>query len=130
MHHVLEIGCGWGDLAIKAVQTFGCQVTGLTLSMEQKVWADQRIKHAGLEERIEILLCDYRHAPMPGGGYDRIISVGMFEHVGAEYMNQYFETISMLLHPDNGLVVIDGITMTNKVRATSHESWESFQFSN
>ena len=113
--HVLEIGCGWGDLAITAVQTTRCKVTGLTLATEQKALAEQRIKEAGLQDRIEILLCDYRNAPMPNGGYDRIISVGMFEHVGAEYMNQYFATISRLLNTDHGLIVIDGITMTNQV---------------
>lgn len=117
-HHVLDIGCGWGDLAIKAVQTTGCRVTGLTLSDKQKELADQRAKDAGVEDRVRILLCDYRHVSGPeqnGGFYDRVISVGMFEHVGPEYLDQYFETISRLLHPTHGLMVVDGITMTNMV---------------
>lgn len=118
-HHVLDIGCGWGDLAIKAAQLSGCRVTGLTLSERQKSLAEERVRAAGLEDRVRILLCDYRNATGPetnGGYYDRVISVGMFEHVGPEYLNQYFETISRLLHPTHGVMVIDGITMTNKVR--------------
>lgn len=125
-HHVLDIGCGWGDLSIKAAQIYGCRVTGLTLSERQKSLADQRIKAAGLQDHVRILLCDYRHASGPdldpnsdseqgGGFYDRVISVGMFEHVGPEYLDEYFETISRLLHPTHGVMVIDGITMTNKV---------------
>lgn len=113
--HVLDIGCGWGGLAIEAVKRTGCRVTGLTLSAEQKTLADVRIKAAGLEDRISILLCDYRNTPRPGNGYDKIISVGMFEHVGPELMDKYFETISRLLKNDRGIVVIDGITKTNPV---------------
>lgn len=118
-HHVLDIGCGWGDLAIKAAQTTGCRVTGLTLSDKQKSLADQRIKETGLEDRVQILLCDYRKVPKPddnGGFYDRVISVGMFEHVGPNYLDQYFSIISRLLHPTRGLMVVDGITMTHTVR--------------
>ncbi|CAL5869491.1 uncharacterized protein PFLUO_LOCUS3721 [Penicillium psychrofluorescens] len=120
-HHVLDIGCGWGDLAIKAAQTTGCRVTGLTLSDKQKSLADQRVKEAGLEKRVRILLCDYRDVSGPDNNglfYDRVISVGMFEHVGPEYLDQYFEIISRLLHPTHGLMVIDGITMTNMLRET------------
>ncbi|KAJ5191384.1 uncharacterized protein N7498_010369 [Penicillium cinerascens] len=120
-HHVLDIGCGWGDLAIKAAQITGCRVTGLTLSDKQKELADQRAKDAGVQDRVRILLCDYRDASGPeqnGGFYDRVISVGMFEHVGPEYLDQYFEVISRLLHPTHGLMVVDGITMTNMLRET------------
>lgn len=117
--HVLDVGCGWGDLAIKAAQMTGCRVTGLTLSDKQKSLADQRIKEAGLDDRVHILLHDYRNVSGPednGGFYDRLISVGMFEHVGPGYLDQYFEIISRLLHPTHGLMVVDGITMTNMVR--------------
>lgn len=105
-------------MAIKAAQTTGCRVTGLTLSDKQKSLADERVREAGLEDRVRILLCDYRNASGPennGGFYDRVISVGMFEHVGPEYLDQYFEIITQLLHPTHGVMVIDGITMTNKV---------------
>ncbi|KAF7625575.1 cyclopropane fatty acid synthase [Aspergillus flavus] len=117
--HVLEIGCGWGDVAITAAQTTGCRVTALTLSDNQKRIAEKRVKEAGLEERVRILLQDYRSATGPetnGGYYDRVISIGMFEHVGAEYLDEYFRVISSLLHPGHGVMVIDGITMTHKMR--------------
>jgi cyclopropane-fatty-acyl-phospholipid synthase len=119
--HVLDIGCGWGNLAIEAVRKTGCRVTGLTLSGEQKELAEKRIKEAGLEDRITILLCDYRHAPKPDGGYDRIVSVEMLEHVGDKFMNQYFESISSLLKEEGGVLAIQGITMINPV-----SSWEAF----
>jgi cyclopropane-fatty-acyl-phospholipid synthase len=114
--HVLDVGCGWGHLAIEAVRTTGCQVTGLTLSSEQKILAEKRIKVAGLEDRITIILCDYRKAPRPKGGYDRIISVEMLEHVGDKYMNGYFQSMSELLKPVGGIVVVQGITNINLVR--------------
>jgi cyclopropane-fatty-acyl-phospholipid synthase len=116
-HHVLDIGCGWGNLAIEAVKRTGCRVTGLTLSAEQRELAQKRIKAAGLEGQITILLCDYRQAPKPDGGYDRIVSVEMLEHVGDKYMIQYFESISSLLKRDSGIMVIQGITMINPVSA-------------
>ncbi|PYI01578.1 2-heptaprenyl-1,4-naphthoquinone methyltransferase [Aspergillus sclerotiicarbonarius CBS 121057] len=109
-HHLLDIGCGWGDLIIEAARLTGCQATGLTLSEEQKGLADERIRNAGLQDRVRVLLCDYRHAPRPENGYDSIISIGMLEHVGPEYMDQYFDVISQLLKLENSVVVIDGIT--------------------
>lgn len=117
-HHILDIGCGWGDLAIQAAKTTGCRVTGVTLSKEQKSWADDRVRALGLESQIEILLCDYRNVSPPSSGwYDRIISIGMFEHVGREFLSEYFATISRLLDPKQGILVIDGITAINKVTA-------------
>jgi cyclopropane-fatty-acyl-phospholipid synthase len=115
-HHVLDIGCGWGSLAMEAVKLSGCRVTGLTLSAEQKTLAEKRIKEAGLSENIEILLCDYRKAPTPPGGYDRIVSVEMIEHVGRAHMNIFFEEIDKRLNKDHGLMVVQGITSTNIVR--------------
>lgn len=114
-HHLLEIGCGWGDVMIKAAQRYSCRVTGITLSNEQKSLAEKRIKDAKLQHLVSVLLCDYRKAPLPESGYDRIISIGMFEHVGRKYLNEYFRTISRLLNPTTGVLVIDGITFTNKV---------------
>ncbi|PWY86691.1 2-heptaprenyl-1,4-naphthoquinone methyltransferase [Aspergillus heteromorphus CBS 117.55] len=109
-HHLLDIGCGWGDLIIEAARKTGCQATGLTLSEEQKSLADERIRDAGLQERVRVLLCDYRNAPKPEEGYDQIISVGMFEHVGPQYLDEYFGVILRLLKREHGVVVIDGIT--------------------
>ncbi|KIM93309.1 hypothetical protein OIDMADRAFT_173244 [Oidiodendron maius Zn] len=111
--HILDIGCGWGHLAMEAVRLTGCRVTGITLASEQKALAEKRIKAAGLEDRITILLCDYRNAPSVKGGYDRIVSVEMVEHVGAKYMNSFFGTISRLLKPDGGVLVMQAITTNN-----------------
>lgn len=125
-HHVLDIGCGWGDLAIRAVQQTACRVTGLTLSKEQKSLADERIKAAGLQDKITILLCDYRKAPVPEGGYDRVISIEMLEHVGDKYMNKYFQHISGYLKPKGGRMVVQGITRINSVRdhePTRYSAW-------
>lgn len=114
-HHLLDIGCGWGDLHIQAARQTGCQATGLTLSEEQKALADQRIQNAGLQGQVRVLLCDYRNAPCPEGGYDRTVSVGMFEHVGSQFLDTYFDAISRLLNPRNGVVVIDGATKIHPV---------------
>jgi cyclopropane-fatty-acyl-phospholipid synthase len=114
-HHVLDIGCGWGSLAMEAVKLTGCRVTGLTLSIQQKTLAEERIRAAGLNERIEILLCDYRKAPTPSGGYDRIVSVEMLEHVGKAHMCVFFEEIDRRLNKEHGLMVVQGITSMNEV---------------
>lgn len=113
--HVLDIGCGWGHLAIEAVKKTGCRVTGVTLSAEQRQLAQERIREAGLEDKITILLCDYRQVPRPEGGFDRIISVEMLEHVGDKFMNEYFASISSLLKDKGGVMVIQGITFIKPV---------------
>lgn len=118
-HHVLDIGGGWAFLAIEAVKKTGCRVTVITLSVEQKDLGEQRVRDAGLEDRIEILLCDYRSTPKPSpAGFDRIVSVGMVEHVGEEYLETYFSEISRLLNPDDGVMVVQGITVNNQVRVS------------
>lgn len=114
-HHVLDIGCGWGSLAMEAVKLTRCRVTGLTLSIQQKALAEQRIKEAGLSDRIEILLCDYRDAPTPEGGYDRIVSVEMIEHVGKAHLGVYFAEIEKRLNQKSGLMVVQGITVVDWV---------------
>lgn len=106
-HHILEIGCGWGSLAILAAQTTGCRVTGLTLSAEQKRFADDRIKHLGLEEKISIELCDYRNIQ---GQYDRIVSIEMLEAVGYQFFDSYFSALDRLLSP-KGRAVLQVITL-------------------
>lgn len=121
--HILDIGCGWGHLAIQAVHLAGCRVTGITLASEQKALAEKRIKAAGLEDRITILLCDYRNAPAIKGGYDRIISVEMVEHVGAKFMKSFFGKISQLLKPDGGILVMQAITTNNFVRSRTCSSY-------
>jgi cyclopropane-fatty-acyl-phospholipid synthase len=110
--HVLEIGSGWGSFAIAAVKATGCRVTTLTLSTEQKVLAEERIAAAGLSDRIEVLLCDYRALPPPPEGYfDKVVSIEMLEAVGAEFLMTYFGCIDKLLKPEGGIAVFQCITI-------------------
>ena len=112
---MLDIGGGWGYLAIETVKMTGCRVTATTLSVEQKALGEKRIQEAGLQDRIQVLLCDYRNTPRIEGGYDRIVSVEMLEHVGKEFMDGYFGAIDRLLNREYGVVVVQGITIINKV---------------
>jgi len=84
---VLDIGCGWGGMAITLARDHGCQVLGVTLSAEQHKVATQRVADAGLQDRIDIRLADYRTITE---SFDRIVSVGMFEHVGAPHFREFF----------------------------------------
>jgi cyclopropane-fatty-acyl-phospholipid synthase len=119
---VLEIGTGWGSFAIAAVQSTGCRVTSLTLSVEQKELAEERIKAAGLEDRIEVLLCDYRALAVPEEGpFDKVVSIEMLEAVGKEFLNTYFECIDRLLKKEGGIGVFQCITIPESVSfAPSH----------
>jgi cyclopropane-fatty-acyl-phospholipid synthase len=109
--HVLEIGTGWGSFAVEAVRMTGCRVTSLTLSIEQKHLAEQRIAAAGYADKIEILLMDYRALPIPRVLYDKVISIEMLEAVGAEYLQTYFACINRLLKKNGGIAVFQCITM-------------------
>lgn len=106
---LLDIGCGWGALAIRAAQKYGARVTGVTLSSNQHALATERVREAGLEGKVEIRLQDYRDVE---GAFDRITSVGMFEHVGIRNLPMYFSKINTLLN-DDGLVMNHGITTTD-----------------
>jgi len=106
-HHVLEIGCGWGAFAMMAAREFGCSVTALTLSHEQQDFARQKIWEAGLAERIDVRLQDYRDVD---GTFDRIASVEMFEAVGEKYWPHYFGAVRNRLKSD-GLAAIQVITI-------------------
>ncbi|KAF2240053.1 cyclopropane-fatty-acyl-phospholipid synthase [Viridothelium virens] len=110
--HVLEIGTGWGSFAIMATRQTGCRVTSLTLSTEQKALAEQRIQHAGLQDKIKVLLRDYR-AMMPPEDekFDKVVSIEMLEAVGREFLNIYFECVEKLLKKDGGIAVFQCITM-------------------
>ena len=117
--HVLEIGTGWGSFAIEAVKMTGCRVTSLTLSIEQKALAEERIDAAGMSDKIEVLLCDYRALPPPiEGHFDKVISIEMLEAVGAEYLQTYFECIDRLLKPEGGIAVFQCITIPETRYAT------------
>jgi cyclopropane-fatty-acyl-phospholipid synthase len=113
---VLEIGTGWGSLAIEAVRKSGCRVTSLTLSIEQKDLAERRIAEAGLSDRIQVLLCDYRKMQVPPDGpFDKIISIEMLEAVGREFLVTYFSCIDKLLKKDGGIALFQCITMPETV---------------
>lgn len=111
--HVLEIGTGWGSFAILAVQTTGCRVTSLTLSAEQKRLAEERIRENGLQDRIRVLLTDYRDLPVPPeqDKYDKVVSIEMLEAVGAEYLETYFRCVDQLLKSDGGIACFQCITI-------------------
>ncbi|CAG8482621.1 5488_t:CDS:2 [Paraglomus occultum] len=121
--HVLEIGSGWGSFAIEvignesvsakdecAAKSTGCRVTTLTLSIEQKRLAEERIFAAGLSDRIVVLLCDYRNLPA-SHQFDKIVSIEMIEAVGPEYLATYFECCDKLLKKQDGIAVFQVITM-------------------
>jgi cyclopropane-fatty-acyl-phospholipid synthase len=102
---VLDIGCGWGGLAMTLARDHGAQVLGVTLSEEQHRVATRRVAEAGLQDRVEIRLTDYRDVT---GQFDRVVSVGMFEHVGLPQYGRYFATVRDRLTPD-GVALIHTI---------------------
>ncbi|CAN8258369.1 unnamed protein product [Cochlearia groenlandica] len=108
-HEVLEIGCGWGTLAIEVVRRTGCKYTGITLSIEQLKYAEAKVKEAGLEDRIKFLLCDYRQLSY-AHKYDRIISCEMLEAVGHEFMETFFTRCEAALAED-GVFVLQFISI-------------------
>lgn len=105
--HILEIGCGWGGFAITAATEFGARVTGVTLSDDQFALATERVRAAGLSDRIEILLKDYRDL---SGTFDRIASIEMFEAIGEAEYRTFFATCDRLL-ADDGIACIQTIAM-------------------
>jgi cyclopropane-fatty-acyl-phospholipid synthase len=120
---VLEIGTGWGELAIRAARR-GASVHSITLSVEQLELAEDRIAAAGLADRVEVELMDYRGLGDSGRTYDAVLSVEMIEAVGAEYWDTYFRTIDQVLAP-GGRVAIQAITMPHdRMLATRDgETW-------
>ena len=107
----LDIGCGWGALAMRAAEKYGVHATGITLSENQHRLATERIRAAGLQDRCRVLLLDYRD--MPGEAtFDKIASVGMFEHVGLRKLPAYFGVVKRLLR-EQGLFLNHGITSSN-----------------
>jgi cyclopropane-fatty-acyl-phospholipid synthase len=108
--HVLEIGCGWGGFAEFLGGRAGARVTAITISREQHAYASRRIAEAGLNERVEVRLCDYRDVV---GLYDRIGSIEMVEAVGARYWPTYFATLRERLKP-GGRVGLQAITIGDR----------------
>ena len=108
--HILEIGSGWGSFALHAAGTYGCRVTSLTLSQQQLDLARERVAAAGLSERVDIRLCDYRQIQ---GQFDRIVSIEMFEAVGYEYYRAFFEQCARALRP-GGRMFLQTITVPDQ----------------
>ena len=106
--HLLDIGCGWGALILRAVEKFGAHAVGITLSQNQHEYVQAKIRELGIADRCEVRLQDYRDVPEEGG-YDKIASVGMFEHVGLSNLATYFQKMHSLLK-DGGLALNHGIT--------------------
>lgn len=106
-HHLLEIGTGWGGLAIYAARYYGCHVTTTTISQEQYRHAKKRVRDEGLEHLVTVLEQDYR---LLTGRYDRIVSIEMIEAVGHQYLPQYFRQLNKLLK-DDGLLLLQAITI-------------------
>jgi cyclopropane-fatty-acyl-phospholipid synthase len=104
----LDIGCGWGALVIYAAQHYGVRARGITLSKQQLTIARKRVQEANLEDRVTVDLLDYRDLP-EDSAYDKVASVGMFEHVGLKNLPTYFSTVHRLLKPV-GLFLNHGIT--------------------
>ena len=108
--HVLEIGTGWGGFALHLARERGCRVTTATISREQHALATQRVREAGLADRIDVVYCDYREL---AGSYSRIVSIEMIEAVGHRQLGTYFATIDRLLAPD-GLAGIQAILVPDQ----------------
>jgi cyclopropane-fatty-acyl-phospholipid synthase len=104
-HRVLEIGCGWGGFAEFTAANYGCHITGITLSQEQQRFAEARVERAGLKDKVDIALTDYRDVT---GSFDRIASIEMFEAVGEAHWQTFFHKVRDLLAP-GGLAALQVI---------------------
>lgn len=108
--HLLEIGTGWGGLAVHAAGRYGCRVTTTTLSSEQHALAWERVVAAGLADRVEVVQCDYRDL---NGHYDKLVSIEMFEAVGHRYFRTFFNQCAELLKPA-GQMLLQTITIADQ----------------
>lgn len=121
--HLLEIGTGWGGFAIHAAKNYGCRVTTTTISREQFEYARLRVHQEGLQDRIELLLEDYRDLT---GVYDKLASIEMIEAVGHEYLPTYFAKCSELLASD-GMMALQAITIPDQRYETYRKSTDFIQ---
>ncbi|MBC3489650.1 SAM-dependent methyltransferase [Pseudomonas taiwanensis] len=121
--HLLEIGCGWGSLAIHAATRYGCRVTTTTLSQAQYSYTLQRVRDLGLEQRVTVLQDDYRDLV---GSYDKLVSIEMIEAVGHRYLPTYFRQCAALLKPD-GLMLLQAITIRDQRYAQARRSVDFIQ---
>jgi cyclopropane-fatty-acyl-phospholipid synthase len=121
--HVLEIGTGWGGFAIYAAKNYGCKITTTTISQQQYLLAIERIKAAGLEDKIEVLLSDYRDLT---GTFDKLVSIEMIEAIGHQFFDTYFAQCSRLLTP-NGMMLLQAITIADQRYASALKSVDFIQ---
>ncbi len=108
--HLVEIGTGWGGMALHAATHFGCRVTTTTISQQQHDYTRELVRQHGLEDKITVVMKDYRELE---GQYDKLVSIEMIEAVGHKYFSNYFAKCSDLLKPD-GLMLIQAITITDQ----------------
>ncbi len=116
---LLDIGCGWGGLTRYAASKYGVEALGVTLSKNQKAYADEQIERAGLRGRVAVEWMDYRD--LGAESFDKIVSVGMFEHVGRSHLPEYFAQVYRLLKP-GGLFLNHGISR----RAGADDEYDGF----
>ena len=121
--HVLEIGSGWGGFAIYAASRYGCRITTTTISKEQHGYAGQRIREAGLENRVTLLFDDYRELE---GSYDKLVSIEMIEAVGHQHFDTYFKKCTDLLKPD-GMMLLQSITIADQRYTAAKKSIDYIQ---
>jgi cyclopropane-fatty-acyl-phospholipid synthase len=114
---LLDVGCGWGSLVLHAAGRFGARAVGVTLSEPQAELARKRVRDAGLEHRCEIRVQDYRE--ISDGPYDKVASIGMYEHVGASRLDEYMQKLRRLVRP-GGLVLNHGIVRLAPRRSPKH----------
>ncbi|HEY5950129.1 MAG TPA: cyclopropane-fatty-acyl-phospholipid synthase family protein [Kofleriaceae bacterium] len=122
--HLLEIGCGWGGMAIHAARTRGCRVTGITVSREQYELASARVLAAGLADRVTIEYRDYRD--LTNEPFDKIVAIEMLEQVGYEYLPRFFQVCARLL-PPRGRLAVQTITMPDERFAAYRRSVDWMQ---
>jgi cyclopropane-fatty-acyl-phospholipid synthase len=121
--HLLEVGTGWGGMAIYAATHYGCRVTTTTISQEQYKLASERVRAAGLEERVTVLLKDYRDLD---GQYDKLVSIEMIEAVGHDFYDTYFGKCAALLK-DDGLMLLQAITIADQRYEAARKSVDFIQ---
>jgi cyclopropane-fatty-acyl-phospholipid synthase len=121
--HLLEIGSGWGAMALHAAKHYGCRVTTTTISREQHDFARDKIAARGLSDRITLLFEDYRDLK---GRFDKLLSIEMIEAVGARYLDTYFSKCSSLLQP-NGAMLLQAITLQDQMYAQALKSVDFIQ---
>lgn len=116
--HLVEIGSGWGALALHAARHYGCRVTTTTISREQFEWTRRRVEEAGFADRITVLMMDYRDLD---GRFDKLVSVEMIEAVGHHHFDTFFRTCARLLKPD-GLMALQAIVIADQAYETARRT--------